>query len=354
MMNQLKYGLVFGVTLACCITPAAADLTQSWYSIAFDLNGNKTDITYNHPVISDTVVTSLGDGYNGTWYYYPALDRYIMWFHNGPYSASQKGYYEFLAFFGGINGSQLTSYDMAFGYTTPEWTLGSNPPLPDNINTQSIFNLYTHTAYTSYETGRVMSSSSREVNSKNTIDQYNPEWFFVSAQGQNVVIYRYLLHGLDDSPTTQTQGACCNHATGDCYITTTGSCAPGYTYLGDNSTCSACTTQQPNLDFGDAPSSYKIRLVNNGARHYLVQGIRLGQTITGESDGQASQNANLDAGDDGVKFETALVVGQNTNIKVTASTLGAINAWLDLNGDGDWDDLQEQILLDEPVAGGTT
>lgn len=356
MMNQWKYIVTFCVALSFCMPPKATAQSQSWYSIAFDLSGDKVDITYDHPVIIDTVVTSTGDGYNGTWYYYPALDRYIMWFHNGPYSSSETGYVEFLAFVGAIDGTNPTSFELDLGWTTPQWTEGDNPPLPANINSQAVYNYYTDSTSIDSISGNgwYMEDGSKESNRKITIDQYNPAWFFVSVQGQNAVIYRYLLHGSDGSVTPDIQGACCNQTTGDCYITTSGSCAPGYTYLGDNTNCASCTAQQSNLDFGDAPNSYKTQLANNGARHFLAPGVMLGQLISGESDGQPGPAADQDTGDDGVEFLSALTVGQHVNIQITASTLGALNAWLDLNGDGDWNDAEEQVLFDEPVVTGDT
>ncbi len=352
MMKQWKYTLAFCVVLSCCMPPKATALTQSWYSIALDQGGSKIDITYNHPIIADTVVTSGGDGYNGTWYYYPALDRYIMWFHNGPYSNSEKGYVEFLAFVGAINGSFPTSFELEMGWTKPQWTGGDRPPMPADITSKTVFNQYADTSHIDSGSGWLMGEVSQEHYIKTSIDQYNPEWLFVSAQGRNVVIYRYLLHDTDGSTTPETRGACCNQSTGDCYITTAGSCPPGYTYLGDDTNCASCTTQQSNLDFGDAPSSYKTTHSNNGARHYVSTGIKLGQLISGESDGQPGQNADRDAGDDGVEFRSALSVGQSVDVQITASAFGTINAWLDLNSDGDWDDIQEQVLIDEPIVAG--
>ena len=353
-MGQLKYTLIFCVALLSFMSSGAEALTQSWYSVAFDQSGNKVDIVYDHPQISDTVVTSAGDGFNGTWYYYPALDRYIMWFHNGPFSAMEKGYVDFWAFIGAINGADRTYYELDLGWTTPQWINESVPPLPANITSQPQYDLYTNMSHISSGVGGQMQSGSKESNRQITIEQYNPAWFFVSVQGQNAVIYRYLRHGVDGSVDPVTQGACCNRTTGDCYITSTGACAQGYTYRGDGTTCTSCTAQQFNLDFGDAPSSYKIELVNNGARHYLAAGVMLGQLISGEANAQPGPNADLDAGDDGVNFLSDLVVGRNADVQVTASTLGAINAWLDLNGDGDWDDPQEHILVDEPVTDGST
>jgi hypothetical protein len=296
----------------------------------------------------------MGDGYNGTWYYYPALDRYIMWFYNGPYATDARGVANVLTFIGGLDGTQRTYYELDMGWTTPQWTEGSKPPMPANINSQAVYQLYTDITYIDSLNGSKLATSTREGNREYIVQQYNPAWFFLSVKGQNMVLYRYLLHGADDSVVPETQGACCNQTTGECYITNAGTCQPGYTYLGDNTTCASCSAQQFYLDFGDAPSSYKTTVASNGARHYVSTSIKLGQWVSGEADGQPGQTADRDVGDDGIEFQSDLSVGQSVDVQITASTLGAINAWLDLNGDGDWDDSQEQVLLDEPVTAGDT
>lgn len=349
-MNQWKHTLAFSMVLLCFTAPGADALTQSWYSIAFDHSGRKVDITYDSRYIAETVTTSIGDGYNGTWYYYPALDRHIMWFHNGPYSANRKGIAELWTFIGAVDGTRLSRYELDMGWTTPQWVNGSKPPLPANINSQASYDLYAKVRRIDSLTGSVLREGTREGSREFTIDQYNPEWFFVSVKGQNMVLYRSLLHGNDTDDTPETQGVCCNQTTGDCYITTTGSCGLGYTYLGDNTNCASCTTQQFYADFGDAPSSYRTALANDGARHYVSTGIKLGQLISGESDGQPGQGADRDTGDDGVVFRSDLTLGQHVDVHITASTFGTINAWLDLNGDGDWDEFQEHVLIDEPVV----
>src|SRR5262245_12390438 len=75
--------------------------------------------------------------------------------------------------------------------------------------------------------------------------------------------------------------------------------------------------EQESLDFGDAPQVYATLLANNGARHVIVQGLRLGQLIDAEADGQpgagADQDDLLPAGglddEDGVTFVSGLVPG---------------------------------------------
>lgn len=108
-------------------------------------------------------------------------------------------------------------------------------------------------------------------------------------------------------------------------------------------------------DFGDAPLAYPVTLAENGAAHVVVDGFRLGPTITEESDGQHSAAANADSGDDGVTF-TSLAAGVNTtvivNAVVPAGTTAYLDAWFDLNQDGDWDDPGEKLIDRFPLVNG--
>ena len=112
------------------------------------------------------------------------------------------------------------------------------------------------------------------------------------------------------------------------------------------------------LDFGDASqsgTSFPTTLANNGARHVLGSGLFLGATVDAEADGQPDANAAGDGADeDGVTFAT-LTAGSNAPITVAATVPGTavLNAWMDFNADGDWDDAGEQIFSDEPVTNGT-
>ncbi|GIW92548.1 MAG: hypothetical protein KatS3mg110_0589 [Pirellulaceae bacterium] len=108
------------------------------------------------------------------------------------------------------------------------------------------------------------------------------------------------------------------------------------------------------LDFGDAPSSlgYRTLLSQNGARHTIVPGYHLGANIDMDVDGQPTLNADGDDSDalddeDGVTFG-ALVRGYQSTITITAAGISAVrpgrlDAWIDWNRDGDWDDPGEQI-----------
>jgi hypothetical protein len=114
------------------------------------------------------------------------------------------------------------------------------------------------------------------------------------------------------------------------------------------------------LDFGDAPDrAYQTLLAADGARHTIVEGIFLGAGIDSEADGQPNATATGDdvAGwtpddEDGVEFITALRPGHGAEVKVTASVKGLLDAWVDFNGDYDWNDTGERIFNAVMLAGG--
>ena len=112
------------------------------------------------------------------------------------------------------------------------------------------------------------------------------------------------------------------------------------------------------LDFGDAPDpTYPTLLTADGARHVLGSGLCLGTSVDAETDGLPDPNAVGDdnAGDDdedGARFTSVLRAGGTATVEVTASGSGLLNAWIDFNGDGDWDDAGEQIFTDVSVTAG--
>ncbi len=109
-------------------------------------------------------------------------------------------------------------------------------------------------------------------------------------------------------------------------------------------------------DWGDAPSQYPVLKQDNGASHEIVEGFHLGATIFATSDGEPSVDANLDIGDDGVAFST-LTAGYANTISVTATgitadRLGFLDAWIDFNNDGDFNDAGEKVFSSQPLAEG--
>lgn len=118
--------------------------------------------------------------------------------------------------------------------------------------------------------------------------------------------------------------------------------------------------QIAELDFGDAPDpTYPTLLANNGARH-VVGPLFLGARVDAEPDGQPNPTATGDDlnpptgpdDEDGVVFHAALIGGVPNTITVTTSLGGILQAWLDVNGDGDWADSGEQVITDKLLGPG--
>ncbi len=103
------------------------------------------------------------------------------------------------------------------------------------------------------------------------------------------------------------------------------------------------------LDFGDAPAGFPTLLAGDGAHHVIVPGFQLGASADADPDGQPSDAANgddLDGSndDDGVVFATPLVAGQGAVVDVTASAAGRLDAWIDFDGNGNWEGDGEQVF----------
>lgn len=113
------------------------------------------------------------------------------------------------------------------------------------------------------------------------------------------------------------------------------------------------------LDFGDAPNNdYHTLLGDNGARH-AIGALALGDEIDGEPDGQPTNDAQgdddnpaaLPDDEDGVTFANATFVpGKTTQVTVESTGTGLLDAWLDADGDGEFDDIDEHVIDSEVVT----
>ena len=123
-----------------------------------------------------------------------------------------------------------------------------------------------------------------------------------------------------------------------------------------------------SFDFGDAPTAaqsglpadYPVTLGDDGARH-RTGSLRLGTSIDGESDGlpdvsaRGDDDANTDD-EDGVTTIAPIVMLSDrdltSSVQVVASTLGRLDAWIDFNRNGSWNDAGEQIAIDIELTPG--
>jgi hypothetical protein len=112
------------------------------------------------------------------------------------------------------------------------------------------------------------------------------------------------------------------------------------------------------LDFGDAPDpAYPTLAVNDGARHALG-GPHLGEGVDAEAEACPSGDACGDDmqhtdDEDGITFTTLLSIGHTARMEVIASEECMLDAWFDVNGDGDWADDGEQVYTSQPLVAGS-
>ena len=98
---------------------------------------------------------------------------------------------------------------------------------------------------------------------------------------------------------------------------------------------------------------------SSGAAHVVRTGYSLGATVDTEANGQPSPLATRDDtsgvpdDEDGVAFTSLLIPGGMATVDVTATGgVGYLNAWIDFNRDGDWNDAGEQIFTSQLLAMG--
>jgi hypothetical protein len=124
-----------------------------------------------------------------------------------------------------------------------------------------------------------------------------------------------------------------------------------------------------SFDWGDLPDGpYATLAASNGPSHEFggFENVLLGSQIDAEANGQSSVDGEGDDGDaqgdddDGITFLSPILAGSEIDIEVFASAtsgsagdgVGILNAWIDFNSDGDFDDPGEWIATDLDLASG--
>lgn len=116
----------------------------------------------------------------------------------------------------------------------------------------------------------------------------------------------------------------------------------------------------PKRDWGDAPEGYPTTLKDNGPRHTIIDGFRLGKSEDPEDDGQPSDPATGDdlspAGDaddeDGVTFTTPLYPGETAEVRVEASAAGLLDAWIDFGDNRSWAEPADRVFTARSLVAG--
>lgn len=113
------------------------------------------------------------------------------------------------------------------------------------------------------------------------------------------------------------------------------------------------------VDFGDAPNSYLTTMAANGPRHTVLAGFSLGATVDAEADGQPDAFALGDGADeDGVilpggGFKACLT--QPVLVTLTNSAAMAtpkLDAWIDWDGDGQFNDPRDRVATGLALVAG--
>ncbi len=116
------------------------------------------------------------------------------------------------------------------------------------------------------------------------------------------------------------------------------------------------------FDWGDAPDAfYHTWMAGNGAAHLIDWTFYLGATpgmsIDADPDGQPNATATGDDADgnddeDGLTFLTEWISGCDADFDVVASKAGLLQAWIDYDGDGTWNQANENIIASQAIAAG--
>ena len=110
------------------------------------------------------------------------------------------------------------------------------------------------------------------------------------------------------------------------------------------------------FDYGDAPSTYDTTGLN-AASHQINPSMYLGASVDAEPTGQPSSGANGDDisnrdDEDGVSFSRSLSRNGVVTLTVNASTAGRLDAFVDFNRDGDFNDSGEKVVSSSVLAAG--
>ncbi|XZF16087.1 GEVED domain-containing protein [Chitinophagaceae bacterium MMS25-I14] len=111
---------------------------------------------------------------------------------------------------------------------------------------------------------------------------------------------------------------------------------------------------------GDLPNTYKTLLGSAGAQHGLFNSpVKLGSVAYAQEDGIPSVNADGTNDDDGApQFPSFAASNYTVKIKVTttsaitSSNKAYLTAWIDFNGDGDFNDAGEKSVTTQISTGG--
>jgi hypothetical protein len=107
---------------------------------------------------------------------------------------------------------------------------------------------------------------------------------------------------------------------------------------------------QTGWDFGNAPATYPVLLKDNGARHKLPSGVRLGEVVLPEPDGTPN-TLPIDNDADASSTGGGLYLAVGTSVVCLKATAGGyLDAWVDFDGDGTWSSPGDRVASSVKVG----
>lgn len=105
-----------------------------------------------------------------------------------------------------------------------------------------------------------------------------------------------------------------------------------------------------------ATADHSTRFSDNGPRHSIRPGFRLGATVDEETDGQPGFLADGDGTDeDGLTLPATIVAGSSVNATISVTnTIGVTargNLWIDWNSNGSFEDAGERLVNNSTITG---
>ncbi|MEL6106291.1 MAG: GEVED domain-containing protein, partial [Planctomycetota bacterium] len=113
--------------------------------------------------------------------------------------------------------------------------------------------------------------------------------------------------------------------------------------------------QDAPIDFGDAPESYGTTFAADGPRHLVTISPILGASADTDADGQPTTSFEGDDGDgnddeNGLVSIDPLLIGESANLTVSVSGEARLDAWIDFDGDGQFDHPAEHLGLGASIV----
>ncbi|MFZ5980291.1 MAG: hypothetical protein ACOYVF_06620 [Candidatus Zixiibacteriota bacterium] len=183
------------------------------------------------------------DAYGKGWYYYPPDDWWNIWFYDHPYDERRFKEMTMYLTIEGLEPSPVI-VDIAFNWSTPEWSLEGNPPTGERFPPLPGVDEDLYIEREIVHSGPLFPG---QHEFRITEPFYNPEWVSVDIRGINYIVNGVIEHScfykmnqafVINNPDLEPHGSCCWEGGLNCGVITELECyALGGQYNGDGTFC---------------------------------------------------------------------------------------------------------------------